>query len=61
MANIDEDLVGPFDIEFVGDPTPRHVNVAQAIITTYPHILWLEDDEGALYPWTTIVKMTKCK
>lgn len=58
MAEVN-DLVGSFVIEFVGNTTPRRINVARVIVNTAGQPLWLEDEFSNIYPWSTIIKMER--
>lgn len=50
---------GWFDIEFVGDPTSREIEIAHPVVNGQNHYLYLVGSDGTVYNWSTIIKLTK--
>ena len=60
MARAFEDIFAAvFDIEFVGGEVKQNIHIRNPVITTDGAVLWLEDINGVMYNWTTIIKMVE--
>lgn len=62
MYNIYQELRGTFDVEFIGDPKVRRVQISDAIFDMQGHpivLLGVEAKGATTYNWVTIIKMTK--
>lgn len=50
---------GAYDVEFVGSPLVRRIDVQYAMYNGDAHILYLVAPDGTIYNWSTVIKIKK--
>lgn len=59
--DLEEVLFGHFEMEFVGDSTPRNVEVRNFVVNGPGDILYLTGPDGTIYNWSTIIRLKRIK
>ena len=59
MVDLIKEFKGPFEVEFVGDPVKRRIEIVGAIFLSDGQPAYLKGKDGTNYNWTTIISVKK--
>lgn len=57
--NLEEELYGTFEAEFVGSRKTREIEVVNFVLDGNNNVLYLKGPDGTIYNWSTIIRLKK--